>query len=319
MIIKTENNVKKQRTRSGFRGFWGGKTLGPQQNIGEMFFFGITYLVLILFCLSLVYLLVWMLYTSLKDKASFIRNPFSLPETPYWENYVNAFSKMKVKRVTVDGVFEYGLDTMLFNSLYRSIVGPLITVFTTTCVAYVVSCYKFKGRNFIYFLGLFVMITPIAGNLPAALRLNKALGFYDNMYLWTLKGFGTPFGMNFILMYGAFKSLSWSYAEAAQIDGCSHYGVMFKIMLPMMLPTCTVLFVLSFLTSWNDYSTPLIWLPSFPNLAYGMYIFQQNASLYRATIPEILAGFTMIAVPTSIVYALSQKLIVQRLSVGGLK
>lgn len=290
------------------------------RSLGEKVFFAAIFVILIIYCASLVLMLVWMLYTSVKGPIEYTLDAFGLPKKFYWDNYSVALRMLnEVRIVTSKGVFVYSILELLYNSLFRSVVMPLITVFTTTCVAYVVSKYTFIGKNFIYALGLFVMITPITGNLPSAMQINKALGFYDNMYLWVLKGFGTPFGMNFILMYGAFKSIPWAYAESALIDGANDHGVMFRIMLPMMLPTATVIFVLSFLTAWNDYSTPLVWLPSYPNLAYGLYLFQKDAVTYQATVPQILAGFTVVAIPTSIIYIASQRLIVQRLTIGGLK
>jgi ABC-type glycerol-3-phosphate transport system permease component len=96
---------------------------------------------------------------------------------------------------------------------------------------------------------------------------------------------------------------------------------MFKIILPMVLPTCATLFVLDFITQWNAYESFLIWYPSTPNIAYGMYTFQNNASQGSgaATVPEILAGFIMCMIPSSILYLSTQKLIQSKFTVGGLK
>ena len=90
--------------------------------------------------------------------------------------------------------------------------------------------------------------------------------------------------------------------------------------LPMILPTDMVIFVLSFLGSWNDYQTFMIWLPSTPNLAYGLYMFQGiSRKLYKASTVEIMAGFSLVIIPTVILYVSSQKLILSKFTVGGLK
>lgn len=86
-----------------------------------------------------------------------------------------------------------------------------------------------------------------------------------------------------------------------------------------MLPTGAVLFVLGFLGSWNDYMTFLTWLPSYPNLAVGLYLFQYESAIYMVGTPTVLAGFTVAAIPTSLLYLCSRKLIMSKFTVGGLK
>jgi len=86
------------------------------------------------------------------------------------------------------------------------------------------------------------------------------------------------------------------------------------------LPTDMVIFVLSFLGAWNDYQTFMIWLPDTPNLAYGLYMFQGiSRKLYKASTVEIMAGFSLVIIPTVILYVSSQKLILSKFTVGGLK
>lgn len=190
----------------------------------------------------------------------------------------------------------------------------------TALVAYVLAKYKFRGGEFIYMLGIIVWITPIIGSTPSAMLVKKALGIYDNLILLVLTNVSTAFaGFNFLLLYGSFKRLPWSYAEAAFMDGAGHFTVLLKVFLPMMLPTCMVLFVLGFLGAWNDYGTFLVWLPSSPNLAYGVYKFQLDMKSFGGNICQVMAGFAMIAVPTAVLYLCSQKLIVDKFQVGGLK
>ena len=126
-------------------------------------------------------------------------------------------------------------------------------------------------------------------------------------------------GVWFLLFYAAFQGVPWEYAEAAFIDGAGHYKVMFRIMLPLMIPTFSAIFLLSFLSTWNDYNTFIMWLPSYANLAYGMYLFQMDASSYGASMPQIMAGFIICMIPTVIIYIASQKLITSKLMIGGLK
>ena len=121
-----------------------------------------------------------------------------------------------------------------------------------------------------------------------------------------------------MLLYGAFKELPWDYAEQVFVDGGNHYTAFIRMYLPMILPTSMVMFVLSFLGAWNDYSTFMMWLPSTPNLAYGLYMLKANSKVSLST-PALMAGFTLIVIPTVVIYVASQKLILSKFTVGGLK
>ena len=275
------------------------------------------------YCLSLLMTLFWMIYTSFKSEFEYVMNAFAFPENIFevgFSNYENMLDIFVMKVVKPDGEYYYGFPEMMGYSLIWALSVSFINVFFTTIVAYVMAKYRFPGREFLYALGIFVMITPIVGNLPSAMSIKKALGVYDNMLLTVLTSPSCVFsGVHFMLMYAAFKHISWTYAEAAFIDGASDHKVMYGIMIPLVLPTCAVLFVLQFLGAWNDYGTFIIWLPSFPTLAYGMLNFQSNSEKYGATMTEVMAGFTLVAIPNMILYLVSQKLIMSKFTVGGLK
>ncbi|WP_251617471.1 carbohydrate ABC transporter permease [Pumilibacter muris] len=275
------------------------------------------------YCLSLIFTLVWMLYTSFKTEFEYIVDAFAFPKQIGkigFSNYSEMFKIFEMKTLKNGAEVVYRFPHMFGYSLIWALLTSLVNVFFTTLVAYVVAKYKFFGRNFLYALGIFVMITPIVGNLPSAMQVKQALGIYNNIWLTILTSPQTVFsGVHFMLMHAAFKHISWNYAEAAFIDGASHYRVMFQIMFPLVLPTCVVLYVLNFLGAWNDYSTFIIWLPSYPTLAYGMLYFQSQSSKYGATMPVIMAGFTIVAIPNIVLYLLSQNLIMSKFSVGGLK
>lgn len=281
----------------------------------------IVMIIMVIYCISLLIPLFWMIISSFKSQDDFILHAYQLPVEWKFSNYAELFEKFRM-RVTKWGVgtVEYGLPDMLFYSLAYSICWPMIQVFFYTLCAYVISRFDFPGKNFIYALGIFLMITPIIGTFPASMKIHKALGLYDNFLgRMLMQGSGTFYGFNFILMYGAWKSIPWAYAEAAYIDGASNLKVYLKVMFPLIVPTAAVLFVLSFLSCWTNYIDFLVWFPSYPNLAVGMYLFQYNASLYMVGTPIVLAGFAVLAIPTTILYLLSQKLIMSKLNVGGLK
>ena len=180
------------------------------------------------------------------------------------------------------------------------------------------SKYKFRAGSFIYSLGIIVMILPVYGSLGLSLKFAKFVGYYDNLPFLVLLG-GSPFGFTFIFFYGVFKTLPWSYAEAAFMDGASHARVMFQIYFPLMIPIFATQYILSFIGSWSDYMTTTVWTPSWPTLGDGIYMFQARASVNGATVPQIMCGFIMMGTVTAALYLSTQKLLLEKMNVGGLK
>ncbi|MBO5480410.1 MAG: carbohydrate ABC transporter permease [Clostridia bacterium] len=279
--------------------------------------------IMAVFALSLVVPIVWMLINSLKDDYDYLMNPFGLPSEGYWmwSNYPYAFEALKIKDVWqphTHKLVTFDYWGMFYNSAVFALGTAFMGVFAQFITAYAVSKYDFPCKKLIYNTAILTMIIPVVGTLGASLQVRKVLGIYDNMLLHILTASG-GFGFNFVLLYNALKALSWSYAEAAFMDGAGHYTVMFKIFLPMMFPILFSLFVLSFIGSWNDYSTILTYLPSTPNLAYGVYYFEQSATSKRHTDPQVLAAFVWLAVPTSLLWVIAQKWLLNSLTMGGLK
>ncbi len=273
----------------------------------------------IVYCVSLIIPIIWMLYTSFKPSWEYTLNTFSFPKEFMPSNYIRALQGLKITQ----GLYTYGAVDMFVNSLYYSILSPLNGIVWTTLVAYVMSRYRFRGSKFLYNLGIIIMLIPIVGNIAAQMILYTKLGLYDNMYVAILLPPATAFsGMNFMILYGALKMIPMAYTEAAKIDMANDFTIMIKIIIPMVIPTCATLYILGFVTAWNTYEAFLIWYPSTPNLAYGMYMFQQNAtqgSTAALQMPEILAGMVLVMIPSLLLYIASQKLISSKFTVGGLK
>lgn len=293
------------------------KTAGDRGSLSVKW---IMYALLIIYCLSLITIMVWMIFTAFKSYIEYYENQFLWPREWTFENFAEAFRNIKYEAIQDGRMVTYNMFSMAGISLIWSVCKSLIIVIFTAAVAYVIAKYKCVLTKFLYSFGIIIMITPIIGSLPSAMVVNKALGVYDNMVLMILKSPTCVFsGLSFMILHAAFSKLPWDYAEAAFIDGSGDWGVLMKVMLPMMLPVCAVIFVMDFLSTWNDYSTFMVWMPSYANLAYGMFNFQANMIYYGGNINQVMAGFTIVMIPTVILYLSCQKLIMSKFTVGGLK
>lgn len=268
--------------------------------------------------ISLILPFVWMLMTSFKSRLDFQDSFLGLPEVWHPENYTKIFDLLRIEVIKNGDFYRYGVFDMLANSLVLAVFKSFFGLLSVVMCSYVVAKYKFKTRTLLYNINIFVMVIPIVGSLANTLVIYKQLGIYNNLWLYIILP-GGPFGFNFLLLYGVFKAIPNSYSEAVFIDGGGHLTVFLRIIIPMVTPTLVTLYVLAFIGSWNDYSTSLIYLPSVPTLAYGMYVFQYDSAKYGASLPEILAGFTICSIPSVVLFCSFQNVITKSLMIGGLK
>ncbi|MBO6263757.1 MAG: carbohydrate ABC transporter permease [Clostridia bacterium] len=280
--------------------------------------FIITGVILFLHMTSLVLPFIWMLLTSVKGLLDYQESFLGWPKTFHWENYTRIFDLLSIEVVKDGNTYIYYIWNLLQNSLMLSIFSPLFSLLPVVLTSYVVSKFTFVGKQTLRNINIFVMIIPLVGNLANTLLVYRKLGLYNNFWPFIIFPH-QPFGFNFLLLYGVFKAIPDSYSEAVQIDGGGHMTVFLRIMLPMVVPTLVTLYVLGFISSWNDYSTPLVYLRSVPNLAYGLYEFQYNSSKYGAILPEILAGFVICSIPSVVLFISFQKVITRSLMIGGIK
>ena len=280
--------------------------------------FVITGIIIFTHALSLILPFIWMLITSFKGIIDYQESFLGLPKVWHFENYQSVFTLMKVD-VKVNGeMYRYGVWNMLVNSVLLAVFKPFFGVLSVALMSYAVACYSFIGKKFWFNVNLFVMMIPIVGSLANTLVIYKNFHIYNNLWMYIILP-GGPFGFNFLLLYGVFKAIPKSYSEAVFIDGGGHFTVMFKIVFPLVIPTLFTLYILSFISAWNDYSPSLVFLPSVPNIAYGLYLYQYDSAKYGAILPEILAAFVVCSIPSVILYIASQKVIASSLRMGGLK
>ena len=276
-------------------------------------------------CLAVIslvqlYLVCWMLYSSVKDDIDMFISLFGLPKILRWENYKNVFKLIRVEiYVTGKGYVSYGLPVLVRNSIVYALLTPVQGVFVGNFTAYIMSKYRFKGRDLFLKINYLIMILPIVGSLPSSLKVNYALGRYDNFLMMCVTG-ASPFGgMGLLIQMGFYDAIPKEMMEAAQIDGAGHFQTFFRIHVPLMLPTIFFYYILAVFGTWNDYMTPLVWLPSMPNVALGIYQFQYDSAKYAATLPQVLAAFVLMSIPTTIFYLTTQKLMISRMVMTGLK
>ncbi len=285
-----------------------------QKSKGEKIVFGIAFCVFLLWALSLLYPLVWLFINSFKSNLNYIEDlskGFAFPSEMFggWEfdNYREAF-----QGIVHNGT---GFLEMIFNSVWYCLLSIAVNMFFSCCTGYILSKYKFRGRDFIYGTAILCMTLPIFGTGGALYTFFYETGMYDTPLYVIYSSLGS-FGMRFLMMYGFFKGVSWDYAEAVLIDGGNDFTVFFKIMLPIAFPMVMTLSITGLIALWNSYEALLLFMPSWPTLAVGIFQVSENFTNDR---PVYYGAMIISMIPIVTLFIIFSDAIMKNLSIGGLK
>lgn len=281
--------------------------------------FAVVFVLFLIYALSLLAPFVFLLFNSLKSPTEYLTdsiegNIFNLPDEWRFSNFGKVFSEMKIMNSYGEYIY---FPTMLLNSLWFSVVTTLGGLIASSFTAYVIAKYKFKLRGLFYGIAIVTMTIPIIGATGAMFKLTYDLGIYNTPLYPILTSLG-GFGFNFLVLYGFFKNISWNYAEAVFVDGGGHFTAFFRIMLPQIFPALLTLGIISFIGAWNDYTTPLLFLPDYPTIASGIYNVQVHLKR-GGDYPQYFAAITISIIPIITLFAVFSDSLMKNLSIGGLK
>ncbi len=271
--------------------------------------FWVVTIVFMIYSIGLAFPLLFAFNSAVKpDDPTFMQTMAKVTFPMKFSNFLRAFTELEISGIT--------FTQMFVNSLWFAGGTTIANIFSSMCLAYGVSKYKFKGRDGIYNFVLIILIFPVFGTLPARYKLYSKLGFIDSPLL--LISYAGAFDGQFLVLYAFYKNLDWSYAESAFLDGAGHWTVFFRIMFPMALPSVAALAVSNFISSWNDYSNVLLYLPNTPTLSTGLYVYTTKM-MYEADRPLLYSGMLVSLVPVMIVYFTLRKTLMEMTFEGGIK
>lgn len=258
--------------------------------------------------LALLFLLpfVWMISTSLKPDADAFTVPMRwIPEDVRWENYV-------------DVLFGEGSILPAFgNSVFVAVLRVLGELATATLAGYAFAKLRFKGRNIVFVAYLATSLIPAQLLLVPRFVYFQKLGLYDSLWALILPGMFTVLGT--FLMRQFFISQPGEFAEAARIDGANELQIFFRIYLPNAMPMISALAILTFVWSWNDFESPLVFLssPESFTLPLALTNFTDETG---AMAPGIsMAAAVISIIPILIVFLIFQRRFVQAMTESALK
>lgn len=253
-----------------------------------------------------VFPFIYMFFISLQptNEAIFSIPPSIIPVKWEWSNYVYAFRQTHFLRA-------FG-NTML---ILVTVTG--LNMIGSTLVAYGFSRFTARGKGIMWAVLMGTMMLPWAVTMVPAFVIFKAIGWIGTRLPLIIPAFGGSAYNIFMLrqfMMGIPKELD----EAAKIDGCSDFGILFRILLPNMTPVYATLFIFLFTSLWSDYLSPRIYLLDETQHTLSLALYKLR-SAYSIDWKATMAGSVMFALPMVVVLFAMQRYFVEGIVVTGLK
>ena len=264
----------------------------------------VLYFIFILFSLSIIYPLFWILSNSLKTNKEFYNNTFSLPGHPEIGNYLQAWKE--------------GISLYYLNSIIVTVITVILILLVSTLAAYAVTRFPFKYKKIL--LGILLggmFVSPQTAVLPLY-HLLRDLRIYDTYVAMIIPILAFRISFSIFLLFPAFHSFPKELEEEAVLDGCRSFEIYRKIMLPVCRPAVTVCLLLNLIYTWNEFTFSLNFISTekYYTIPIGLMSFSQ--ALYTDWV-VLLSGIVLAIVPVLVLFIAFQKYFVAGLTVGSVK
>ena len=251
---------------------------------------------------------VFMFCSSLKPGEEMLRKGLSLSIEPG----VSSFSNYNALNTYRDGIYWHWYKSSVIIMVLQTVIG----LFFGSMVGYGLAMYNFKGRNLIFTLVLVVMMIPFEILLLPLYRMLIRVKLVDRYFGVILPYLVPPFMIFFFRQY--VLGLPKELLEAGRIDGCTDYGVFFRIMVPIMIPAFGAMTILSGMNSWNNLLWPMIVLSTNEKFTIPIGM-GTTITPYGNAYDVLMPGAVMAVVPIIIIYLCAQKTFIAGLTAGSVK
>lgn len=259
---------------------------------------------LIIGSLIMIMPFLWMVSTSFKSFTESMQVPPTIfPKGFKFQNYLEVFEKINFA--------QYYLNTMIITAARTAFQLILCSL-----AAYAFARLRFPGKNIIFITILSVLMVPSQVIMIPSFVIMRELGWIDTFYAIIVPGIFSAFGT--FLLRQFFMAIPKELDEAAKIDGCSFFGIYWRIILPLSKPALVSLAIFTILASWNDFLWPLIVTNSdeMRVLSIGIATFQGQ---YATDYPLLMAGALMATAPMIVIFLFLQKYFIEGIALSGVK
>lgn len=267
---------------------------------------GVVYLLFAIPVVTQLYPLLWLLLYSLKTNEEILSGSFfSLPKSPMWQNYQQAYELGSYPKY-------------LTNSLLVTGATMLCVILLSSMVAYAISRFRWKYGGLVMTVFLMGMMIPMQATLLPLMVIFKNMGILNTHLSLILPyiAFSTPISV--FILSGFMKSIPHEIEESAYIDGASIYRIFRSIILPVSVPPMMTVCILTFISIWNEYILAATFISSerLKTLPFGVYTF---VSQYSVNYGNIGAFLVMGALPVILIYFFLSGQITKGMVAGAVK
>ncbi len=286
---------------------------------GDKLYKAFIYVVLAMLAIVIIVPVAWVFLASIKQNSEFYGNPWALPASFYWQNFVDAWQAAS-------------MGSYMLNSAIVTALSLVILLVVALPAAYCLSRFRFRGGRFLnvaFMAGLFINVNYIVVPIFLMMRdwdswMNYFFGktiFLNNLFMLAVVYAATALPFTIYLLSGYFATLPHDFEEAAYIDGAGYGQAMIRVIFPMAQPSIITIILFNFLSFWNEYIISMTLMSSSTGqktLPVGLLNLMQGQQS-KAEFGIMYAGLVLVMLPTLILYMCVQKKLTQGMTVGGLK
>lgn len=264
--------------------------------------------VLCLASLAMLYPLLWMLASSFKPEDEIFGNASLWPTSFSLESYWRGWSGLQVS-----------FGRFFLNSLIISVLSVIGNVLSCSLAAYAVARLQFRGRGFWFALMLGTLMLPYHVTLIPQYILFLGLGWIDTFLPLVVPKFLAVDAFFIFLLVQFFRTLPRELDEAAEIDGCSAFGIYWRIILPLSLPALATAAIFTFIFTWDDFFGPLVYLNDMSSYTVQLGLRSFVDSTGKSDWGALFAMSTVTLLPVFAFFVFFQRLLIQGIATTGLK
>lgn len=263
--------------------------------------------ILIIFSLTCIFPIVWMLYSSLKEKRAFNADIVGLPKKPTLINYTRILTNP-----------DYHLSESMLNSIRTTCLSIILIVLFSFIVGYILARVSFKFNRILYAMFLMGMLIPIHSLLVPIYVVFRQCGMSNQWFtlLFPYVSFGLPMGI--FLMEGYVKGIPVSLEEAAAIDGSSFSHTLWHIIMPICKPILITIAIIQVFSCWNEFSFALVLIKDVGLQTVPLALTQFKGQ-FASDYPKQMAAMLITMSPIVILYFTFSKQIIKGMVAGAVK
>lgn len=263
--------------------------------------------ILWIFSLSCIFPIIWMIYSSLKEKRAFNADIIGLPKNPTLINYIRILSNS-----------DYHLGESMWNSLRTTVLSIVLIIAFSFIVGYILARVRFKLNRVLYLMFLMGMLIPIHSLLVPIYVVFKRCGISNQWYTLLLPyvSFGLPMGI--FLVEGFVKTVPVDLEEAAAIDGSSFSHTLWNIIFPICRPILVTVAIIQVFSCWNEFSFALVLIKDVGLQTVPLALTQFKGQ-FASDYPKQMAAMLITMAPIVVMYFAFSKQIINGMVAGAVK